>query len=133
MLKSRLETRGQMESSVSDIITRFEKEYMGRGPLETRTYIVEDLVITRMKGILTKAEMKLVSSEDKARARDLIKQVRIELLEGARPVLEDLVKSVTRRHVVSLHTDISTSTGEKIIVFVLDKPPDFITDTTPVS
>jgi uncharacterized protein YbcI len=129
MLKARVETRGQMEATVSDIITRFEKEYMGRGPLETRTYIIDDMIITRLKGILTKAEMKLAQSEDKSRARDLIKQVRIELLESARPILEDLIRRVTRRRVQSLHSDISTASGEKIIIFVLDKPPEFAVPT----
>jgi uncharacterized protein YbcI len=125
MGRQKLVTPGQMEATISDIISRFEKEYMGRGPLETKTHIIGDLVLTRMKGILTKAELKLVHSAGKARARDLIKQVRIELLENARPLLEDLIKSVTRRRVRSLHTDISTSTGEKIIVFTLDRAPEF--------
>jgi len=125
MIKLKLATCGQMEAAVSDVITRFEKEYMGRGPLETKTYIIDDMVITRLKGILTKAEMKLAKSADTARARDLIKQVRMELLESGRPILEDLIKRITRRRVVSLHSDISTASGEKVIIFILDKPPEF--------
>ena len=126
MGKLKNSTRGQVEALVSDIVTRFEKEYMGRRPLETKTYIVDDMIITRLKGILTKAEMKLVQSGDRARARDLIKQVRIELLESGRPILENLIRSVVRRRIQSLHSDISTTTGEKLIVFVLDKPLVFL-------
>jgi uncharacterized protein YbcI len=117
-------SRGQMEAAISETITRFEKEYMGRGPLETRTYIIENLVITRLKGILTQAEMKLVRSDKNPKARELIKQVRIELIESGREILETLIRNVTHRRVKSLHTDISTMYGEKIIIFTLDKPPE---------
>jgi uncharacterized protein YbcI len=116
-------TKGQIEAEISEAVTRFEKEFLGRGPLETRTYIVDDMVIVRLKGVLTRAEYRLVKSERNAKARDLIKQVRIELLENGRPLLEDIIKDILRRKVRSLHTDISTMTGERLIIFTLDKMP----------
>lgn len=115
-------TKGQMEAEISDAVVRFEKEYMGRGPLETRTYIVEDLVICRLRGVLTKAEMQLVQSANEERGRDLIKEVRIRLLEKGRPLLETVVESITAQKVVSLHTDISTVTGERMILFTMANP-----------
>ncbi|NLE02562.1 MAG: DUF2294 domain-containing protein [Fibrobacter sp.] len=118
-------TKGQLESEISDSISSFEKEHMGRGPLETKTYIVDDMIIVRLKGVLTKAELSLVKSDRNFRARELIKQVRIELIENGRVLLEDMVRSITRRKVRSLHTDISTTTGEKLIVFTLDRPPEY--------
>ena len=117
-------TRGQIEAEISEAIIRFEKEHMGRGPLETRTYIVDNLIIVRLKGVLTKAEHALVKSDHSIRARELIKQVRIELIENGRRILDDMIKDITHRRVESLHTDISTKTGERLIVFSLDKPPD---------
>ena len=117
-------SRRQLEAEVSDAITRFEKEHMGRGPLETRTYIVDDMVIIRQKGALTRAEHSLVKSERNHRARELIKQVRIELIENGRPLLEDMIKGIMRRKIRSLHTDLSTATGEKVIVFTLDRAPE---------
>jgi uncharacterized protein YbcI len=117
-------TRRQLESEVSDAITSFEKEHMGRGPLETRTYIVEDMVIIRQKGALTKAEHSLVKSDRNVRARELIKQVRSELVENGRPLLEDMIKGILHRKIKSLHTDLSTVTGEKIIIFTLDRVPE---------
>ncbi|MBN1577061.1 MAG: DUF2294 domain-containing protein [Chitinispirillaceae bacterium] len=116
--------RRQLEAEVSDAITRFEKEHMGRGPLETRTYIVEDMIIIRQKGALTRAEHSLVKSERNDRARELIKQVRIELMENGRPLLEDMIKVIMRRKIKSLHTDLSTVTGEKVIIFTLDRAPE---------
>jgi uncharacterized protein YbcI len=118
-----MKTRGQIEAEISEAMIKFEKEYMGRGPLETKTYIFDDLVIIRLKGVLTKAEYQLTQvGSDKG--RDMIKQMRITLLEKGRPLLEAVLESILSRKVVSLHTDISTITGERIIIFALDSIPE---------
>lgn len=125
MLGKKDKSKGQIESEISEAVTRFEKEYMGRGPLETKTYLVDDMIIVRLKGLMTKAEYRLVESDSNAKARELIKQVRIELIENGRSILEALIKTITHRKVKSLHTDISTITGERLIVFTLEKPIEF--------
>ena len=113
-------SKGQIEAEISEAIIKFEKEYMGRGPLETKTYIIDDIVFVRLKGVLTKAEMHLADTEREIRGRGLVKEVRIELLEKGRSLLEDVIKKITGRRVISLHTDISTKTGERVIIFTLD-------------
>jgi uncharacterized protein YbcI len=118
-------TCGHLESEISDAITRFEKEHTGRGPLETRTYIIEDMVIVRQKGTLTRAELSLVKHGATDRVRELIKQMRHELIECNRSALEDIIKGFMRRKVKSLFTDLSTVSGEKIIIFTLDRIPEF--------
>jgi uncharacterized protein YbcI len=120
-----MNTKGQIEAQISEAIIKFEKEYMGRGPLETKTYIIDDMVLVRLKGVLTQAEYQLARAAGSSKGRDLIKQVRIELLEKGRPLLEAVVESITKEKVKSLHTDISTSTGERIILFTLEKSLDF--------
>ena len=112
-------TRGETEAEISEALIKFEREYMGRGPEEARTYIIDDLVIVRLRGVLTPAEKHLVKSEAAGHGRSLIKEVRMELLEKARPLLEVLIKDITGQNIKSLHTDISTVTGERIIVFSL--------------
>jgi uncharacterized protein YbcI len=107
-------------------MVRFEKEHMGRGPLETKTYLIDDMIIVRLKGVLTRAEHALVKSDRSVRARELIKQVRIELIENGRNLLDEMIRNITRRKIRSLHTDISTETGERLIVFTLEKPPEFL-------
>jgi uncharacterized protein YbcI len=118
--KETAKTVGELEAEISQAMIRFEKEYMGRGPLETRTYILDDLVLVRLKGVLTPAEMRLAEMNDRQRGRYLLKQVRQELLDHSRPVLEELIHSILGVPVRSLHTDISTKTGERIIVFTLE-------------
>ena len=118
-------TRGQLEAEISDTITRFEKEYMGRGPLETRTYLLDDMVVIRLRGVLTPAEQQLITGDHAERGRQLVKQMRSDLLEGARSLLEAVISNITGRNVISLHTDISTSRSERVILFVLDGKPEF--------
>ncbi len=93
---------------------------MGRGPLETKTFIVENMLIIRLKGVLTPAELQLANADDSDRGRKLIKDVRVELIEKGRVLLETIVESITKQKVVSLHTDISTVTGERIIIFTME-------------
>jgi uncharacterized protein YbcI len=111
-------TRGQVEAHISEAIIRFEKEYMGRGPAETKAYIVKDMVLVRLKGVLTPAEEHLTKSAEGA---DLIKRTRMQLIEGARALLENMVSDITGCQIRSLHTDISTKTGERVIIFTLDQ------------
>ncbi len=116
--------KSQLETEISEAIIKFEKEYMGRGPEETKTIIFDDNIFVRLRGVLTPAEKKLAVSDD-YHGRGLIKQIRQELIEKARPLLDALITDITGRKVKSLHTDISTSTGERIIVFTLDKKISF--------
>lgn len=120
-----MKTKGQLEAEISDAIVRFEREYMGRGPEETRTQIWEDVVFVRLRGVLTPAEKSLANMEASQKGRSLVKQVRIELLEGGRPALEALIRDITAQNVISLHTDVSTKTGERVIIFTLDAAPQY--------
>ena len=112
------QTKGQIESQISEAIIKFEKEYMGRGPMETKTYIIKDMIFIRLKGVLTPAEEQLAKTAD---GSELIKKTRIQLLEGARLLLENIISDIAGYQVKSLHTDISTKTGERIIIFILFK------------
>ena len=116
-------TKGQIEAEITEADVRFEKEFMGRGPTEARTHLIDELVIVRLKGLLTPAEHQLAQTNDGPRGRDLIKQVRRELLEKGRPLLEAIIEASTGCGITSLHTDISTVTGERVIVFTLDGAP----------
>jgi uncharacterized protein YbcI len=115
-------TAGELEAEISQAVIRFEKEFMGRGPLETKTYLIDDMVLIRLKGVLTPSEMKLAET-DRQRGRYLLKQVRQELIDHGRPMLEAVVRDVLGVEICSLHTDISTKSGERIIVLSLASKP----------
>ena len=120
-----MKTQGEIEAAISEGIRRFEQEFMGRGPKDIHSYLVNDLVIVRLHGVLTAAEQQLVQSLPTEKGRGLLKQVRIQLIETARPILESMVLEVTGIKVVSLHHDVSTTTGEEIVVFTLASSPVF--------
>ena len=118
-----MRTQGEIEAAISEGIARFEQEYMGRGPKDIHTHLVDDLLVVRLQGVLTAAEQQLVKSLPAERGRDLLKQVRTHLLETARPIMETMVRDITGVPAVSLHHDISTTTGEEVVVFTLAESP----------
>lgn len=120
-----MKTQGEIEAAVCDAMTRFEQEYMGRGPKDIRTYLISDLLVVRLQGVLTAAEQHLVQSLSSDKGRDLLKQVRTQLIETAKPLMVAMVQKVTDVKVVSLHHDISTVTGEELIIFTLADSPIF--------
>ncbi|MCL4203900.1 MAG: DUF2294 family protein [Pirellulaceae bacterium] len=120
-----MRTQGEIESAICEVISRFEQDYMGRGPKDIRTYLLGDLIVVRLKGVLTAAEQHLVKSLPPEKGRDLLKQVRTHLIETARPVMEAMVQEVTGIKVLSLHHDISTGTGEEVVLFTLAEMPVF--------
>lgn len=109
-------TRGQLEAAISKAIVQFEVEQMGRGPADVRTYVIGDAIFVRLKGLLTPAERQLAQSEE---GRTLIKNLRRELVEASRPMLQRAIEEITGSQVVSLFTDVSTETGERIIVLTM--------------
>ena len=120
-----MKTQGEIEAAVCEAITRFEQEYMGRGPKKIHAHLIGDLLLIRLHGVLTAAEQQLVKSLSAEKGRDLLKQVRTHLIETARPVMEAMVQKITGVEALSLHHDISTSTGEEVVLFTLAQSPLF--------
>jgi uncharacterized protein YbcI len=120
-----VKTQGEIEAAVCAGVTRFEQEYMGRGPKDIRAYLLGDLLVVRLQGVLTAAEQQLVKTLPVEKGRDLLKQVRTQLVETARPVLEAMVQEATGVKALSLHHDISTATGEEVVLFTLAEAPHF--------
>ena len=118
-------TQGEIEAAICDGIARFEQEYMGRGPKDIHAHLIGDLLVVRLRGVLTAAEQHLVRTLPAEKGRDLLKQVRTHLIETARPIMEAMVEQVTGVKPLSLHHDISTVSGEEIVIFTLGVSPLF--------
>ena len=113
----RKKSRGEYEAEFSKAIIKFEKEYLGRGPLEARTFFINDMILIRLRGILTLAERKLSETPD---GQALVKETRRRLFETSRPLLEEIVRDIVDCALISLHTDMSTKTGERVVVLTVD-------------
>lgn len=113
--------KGLMENAITTAMVHYQAELTGHGPTEARTYIVEDMVIVRFKGILSRMEQRLAQQSE---GRRLIKELRLILREGCSGELQEIVARETGCAVVSSHSDISTRTGERIEIYVLDRNLD---------
>jgi uncharacterized protein YbcI len=109
-------TQGQLEAEIAKAITQFDREHLGRGPHVVRAWIIQDMILLRLQGVLTPAEETLARDSD---GHHLIKQVRMQLIEGSRPLLDEMIQRLTGVRVVSLHSDMSIKRGERIILFTL--------------
>ena len=120
-----MNTQGEIEAAICDGMKRFQQEYMGRGPKDVRAHLIGDLLLVQLQGVLTAAEQHLVKTLVAEKGRDLLKQVRTQLIEIARPALQAMVQDITGVGILSLHHDISTLTGEEVVIFTLDQAPLF--------
>jgi uncharacterized protein YbcI len=111
--------QSKAEAAISDAMMAFQHEFVGRGPDRIKTRIVEDLIVVRSFGVLTPAEKQLATTSE---GRRTIKAMRQQVLETGRTSLEELVLRQVGTGVVSVHSDISTKSGELMVIFVLDRP-----------
>jgi CheY-like chemotaxis protein/uncharacterized protein YbcI len=123
--QSKALTKAEGEATICEGIVRFQEEYMGWRSERIHAHFIKDLLVVRILGVLTLAERQLGKSLTTEKGRDLIKQVRRQLIELARPMLQSLVHEVAGVKVLSMHHDISTVTGEEVVVFSLVEAPRF--------
>lgn len=142
-----MKSQGEIEAAVCDGISRFQQEFIGRGPRDIHAHLIGTLLVVRLQGVLTPAERQLISPRpgpagdggpvaetnggngdghatgDNGNGRALLKQVRAHMVATGRPRLEEIVRVATGVGMVSVHHDISTITGEEVIVFSLAGSP----------
>ena len=129
-----MKSQGEIEAAVCDGISRFQQEFIGRGPRDIHVHLIGNLLLVRLQGVLTPAERQLVAPRSDGAAGDghgngdgngraLLKQVRSHMVATGRPRLAEVVQNATGARLVSVHHDISTVTGEEVLVFSLDASP----------
>ena len=133
-----MKSQGEIEAAVCDGVSRFQQEFIGRGPKDIRAHLVGTLLLVHLHGVLTPAERQLIAPRPEAEGADgdghanghengngrsLLKQVRAHMVATGRPRLESIVETAVGVKLVSVHHDISTVTGEEVIVFSLVEAP----------
>ncbi|TXC91865.1 DUF2294 domain-containing protein [Metabacillus litoralis] len=109
-------SKGTIEAEISKEITQWEKDFLGRGSITVKSDILRDMIIINLKGILTPAEYVVSETKDGLLS---IKRTRTACVESGVENLKGIILNITGEKVKSFHTDISTSTGERIMVFKL--------------
>jgi uncharacterized protein YbcI len=111
-------TKSEIEKAIRNTIIKFEQEFMGRGPDDVKTFVVRDLVVVRLKGVLTPAERQLAKT---AEGVDMVKQLRQNLIALGRDKLCEQVNKITGAKTLALFTDIDVIIGERVFVFTVDR------------
>jgi len=111
-------TKSEIEGAIRIAIIKFEQEFMGRGPDDVRTFVVRDLVVVRLKGVLTPAERQLAKTVEGV---DMVKQLRQNLIALGRDKLCEQVSEITGAKTLALFTDIDVQLGERVFVFTADR------------
>lgn len=118
-------SRGEIEAAVCEAVSRFQQEYLGRGPRHAMARLVDNTLFLRLGGVLTAAEQRLVDmkNEDHGRGVEIVRQFRSHLVSLARPMLESVVREITGASTLNLHHDLSPDSGEEVIIFTLAMAP----------
>ena len=111
-------TKNEIERAIRNAIITFEQEFMGRGPDDVKTFVVRDLVVVRLKGVLTPAERQLAKTVEGV---DMVKRLRQNLIALGRDKLCEQVNKITGAKTLSLFTDIDVIIGERVFVFTVDR------------
>ena len=115
------QTKGEMETAIRNAIIKFEQEFMGRGPTDVRAFILRDVILVRLKGVLTQAERQLANNADGV---EMVKRMRQNLIAQGRENLCGEITNITGVKVTGLFTDIDVQIGERVIVFAMDRDLD---------
>ncbi len=116
-MKGQQLSKGQMEAKICEAFSRFEIDYMGRGPRQIKAYILQDMIIVRMMGFLSQSEKKLAETPQGV---EQIKKLRTMLFENSKADIEALILPIINVDIASIHSDVSTKSGEKIIMITLE-------------
>lgn len=111
-------TLGDMHNAIRQAVIKFEQDFMGRGPTDVRAFIIRDMVVVRLRGVLTQAERQLAKNAD---GIEMVKRMRQNLIAQGRDSLCSEIAGITGVKVTGLFTDIDTQIAERIMVFTLDQ------------
>ena len=100
---------------ISNAISRLHKEFIGRGPANSRTIIDGNLVVCLLEGGYTRAEQTLNAS-DKG---ELVAAGRLGLQDAMRQAMIAAVEQITGRRVFSFMSANDLEQNHQVEVFVL--------------
>ena len=106
---------GDVRTAISDGLVALLKEYYGRGPERTRTYVSDDLVVCLLRGGFTRVEQTLLET---GHGDDVIRQ-RMVFQDVMRDRFEEVVEHATGRKVIGFMSGNQQNPDMICEVFVL--------------
>lgn len=111
-------TKGQVAAEISEVVIKFKREHVGKGPKEVKSYIIDDMVVIRLKGVLTTYEQQLTDAPESI---ELIKRCRVCCLKNAQSILRDLLHNLLDVDITSFYVDVNPKIGEIFVVLSLSE------------
>jgi uncharacterized protein YbcI len=107
---------GTLLAQISNAMVRIYKEHWGKGPTKARTIYTEDIVLTRLEEIFTKAEATLI----KAGREEEVRNMRIAFQRELENEFVGAVERLTGRKVQAFVSEMHAATNMGIELFVLE-------------
>ncbi|HVC84266.1 MAG TPA: DUF2294 domain-containing protein [Solirubrobacteraceae bacterium] len=117
-------TDGQLATAIASMVVQVLRQYTGRGPTRSRTYLNDELISVVLQGTLTRAERALVADGNS----DLVLSNRRAFQGIMRADLIAGIEELTGRTVIAFLSDNSIDPDVKVKSFVL-APPEELADT----
>ena len=105
---------------ISNAMVGLKKQFYGRGPTKSKTYINDNYVFCVMEGGLTKNEITLLQHGEE----QLVRHYRLRFQEAMGEITMKAVEEITGRRVIAYHSQITFDPEYALEFFVLDGPPE---------
>jgi uncharacterized protein YbcI len=122
-VKTRSRTHGDVLTAISDGMVALLKEFYGRGPMRTKSYYEDDLVVCVLRGGFSRVEQTLLEG---GRGPAVIQQ-RMEFQELMRERFEAVIEHATGRPVIGFMSGNQQHPDMMCEVFIL-APTDLVDD-----
>lgn len=93
---------------------RLHREFYGRGPLNFKLYVVDDIIVIKYKGVLSESEKQIAETSDGA---EMIKNIRRRGFDINLDKLKFEVENFLNTKILNVFTDILPKDDEKVTVF----------------
>ena len=111
--------QGLQSAAISNAIVHITREYTGRGPTRSKTYVNRDAVTVILQETLTQGEQRLIA----AGQADHVMHTRRLFQRAMQDDMVAAVEQLTKRNVVAFMSDTSADPDYAIEAFVLESLP----------
>jgi uncharacterized protein YbcI len=111
-------SRTSLRNAISNAMARIKREFYGKGPSRTRTFMCDRIVFSMLDDVLTPVELAL-----KQRGRSaLVRRTRLTFEDMMTKTFTGEIERLTGARVLAYHSQIVFDPDMAIEIFVLDRP-----------
>jgi uncharacterized protein YbcI len=112
------ELRGGLLASISREMVRAMKTFLGKGPTQAKSYLLDDFLVIIMRGGGTIAEQTMIDAGQEDAVRDFRQRFENEMAER----LTYMIEQLTKRKVINYQSQVLFDPNVSIEIFMFDKP-----------